>query len=162
MVLLIKRGYNISRDSARRGIENSHWHGRLQILKEDPLVYYDVAHNPAAAQALSDFLREIFPARKAKVIMGMMKDKDAGNFIRNLIPIAKEFIFVDLNNPRGLEPYLLSEAAQAEGVPFKVIPEAGEAINVVMCEALEEEIILITGSHYLGEAVYNFFGLQNT
>jgi dihydrofolate synthase/folylpolyglutamate synthase len=50
-------------DAIRRGLATVEWPGRFQILRRDPIVIVDGAHNPAGARALAASLTAYFPAR---------------------------------------------------------------------------------------------------
>ena len=58
----------------REGIASTRWPGRLEVLGRDPLLVVDGAHNPSAARALSLAIREIFPGRRWRLVLGILKD----------------------------------------------------------------------------------------
>lgn len=149
-------GYGISAESVKQGISETVWPGRLELLRKSPLTYYDVAHNPAAAKVIGEFFAEAFSGRKIRVIMGIMSDKDAGGVLKNLLPAAKDYTFVEVPTERGLDPELLALEAAGMGCAARVIRLPEEAIRRVLEESGPDEVILIAGSHYLGDAAYGF------
>lgn len=149
-------GYDISADSVKRGILETVWPGRLELLRKSPLMYYDVAHNPAAAKVVGEYFREVLGGKKVRVIMGIMSDKDAKGVLINLQTAAKDFTFVEVPTERGLEPELLAIEAVGIGGSARVIRSPEDAISRVLEEAGPNEVILIVGSHYLGDAAYLF------
>ena len=154
LILLKSAGFNLTDEIIKSGLEKVEWRGRLEVLCRTPLVYYDVAHNPAAAKAVTDFFREVHPDRKVRIIMGIVKDKDVEGVLGMLASIAEEFTFVDLDNPRGMEPESLLAAADGLGLKGRIIADPSSAIKTVLTEILPDGIVLIVGSHYLGEAIY--------
>jgi dihydrofolate synthase/folylpolyglutamate synthase len=151
---LKQSGFDISFSIVKRAIEKVNWPGRLQVLCRSPLVYYDVGHNPSAVKAVCSFFQEAFTDRKIRLICGLARDKDAEGFITNLAPIASDFTFTELPTPRSRSPQELSEIAKAQNISIQVILNPEEAIKSVISSASRDSIILIIGSHYLGEAIY--------
>jgi len=148
-------GFEISEDAVMQGIETVTWPGRLEIMSERPLVFYDVAHNPSAAKVVARFFEDIFPERKIKVIMGIVQEKDIKGVVDALNPIASEFILVDLDNPRSMNPRDIAPIIEVAGFKYTIIDSPSVAIEQTLRQTkAEEEIILIMGSHYLGEHVY--------
>jgi dihydrofolate synthase/folylpolyglutamate synthase len=152
-LVLQKQGIIIKNAHLKSAVELTNWPGRLQILQEKPLVYYDVAHNPGAATVLVDFFRELFPGKKVKILLGMVKDKDYYNFLRIVSTFSSDFIFTRLPTTRTLEPEMLLQEASARDLPARVIENPAEALENSLLEAKPEDTILITGSHYLGQPI---------
>lgn len=152
-IVLNSRGFTLFPDVVKRGIENFRWDGRLQIISEEPLIYYDVAHNPAAAEVVAQFFDEEFPGKPVRVILGIVQEKDIKGVLEKLALVARDFIFVELNNPRSMPPEKTADIARTLNLKFSVIENPGEAIRKVVSDTGKEEIILITGSHYLGEDI---------
>ena len=48
--------------------------GRLEIVKKEPLVLLDGAHNPAAGAVLAKALLELYKEKRVVLVVGMMKD----------------------------------------------------------------------------------------
>ena len=58
-----EKGYRISEEAIRRGVALVRWPGRLEVLRHDPLVLVDGAHNPDGVEALTASLKEYFSKR---------------------------------------------------------------------------------------------------
>jgi len=154
---LQNRGFNLPLNLVKKGVETVQWAGRLQVLQKAPLVYFDVAHNPAAAKVIREFFLEVFPACKPRILMGIVNDKDIAGVIAELSLIAADFTFVELPTHRSAEGELLALDARLKGSAARVIKNPSEALRIVMQETPSDKIILIIGSHYWGEAVFDFF-----
>ena len=50
--------------------------GRMEVVRRDPLVLLDGAHNPEGSEALAAALAEEFPTTRWAVVFGAMADKD--------------------------------------------------------------------------------------
>ncbi|MEX2222389.1 MAG: folylpolyglutamate synthase/dihydrofolate synthase family protein [Candidatus Rokuibacteriota bacterium] len=115
----------------RAGLRGARWPGRFQILRRDPLVILDGAHNPAGARALAASLRAYFPGRPVTFVIGVMADKDAGGILAALRPLAARVIFTASANPRAAAPdalrALLPASARAGTAPS---PQAALAMAI--------------------------------
>lgn len=147
-------GFDISEEVVKTGAETTRWKGRLEILRETPLIYYDVGHNPAAAKAVAEFFRELFFEKKIRILLGIPADKDIHQVLLNLAPITSDFTFTTIPSERSADPEVMAEYAKKMGVPARVISNPEEAVSAIWKEISFNETALITGSHYLGEAVY--------
>ena len=153
--LIDGNGFNLSTKSIKTGIESVFWGGRLQLLQEQPIVYYDAGHNPAAAKVITEFFREVFPKRKIKVMMGIVREKDSRGILYELANIAGDFTFTGLPSERSLEPEILAAEATGLGLAVRIIPSPAAALETILQETHDQEIVLIIGSHYLGQPILN-------
>ena len=71
-----------------RGLAETRWPGRLEVLHHEGLVVVlDGAHNPAGALALAasiDELAEALPRGRATLLLGVMADKDVPDILESL------------------------------------------------------------------------------
>ena len=61
---LIDRGYEISVQQIKDGLEKTRWNGRFTVLRENPYFIVDGAHNPDAALKLKKSLDMYFPGKR--------------------------------------------------------------------------------------------------
>lgn len=59
-----------------KGVVSVRWPGRFEILKKDPLLIIDGAHNPHALKRLAENTASILRDRPFNLVVAMMKDKD--------------------------------------------------------------------------------------
>ena len=101
---LANKGYSVTVDSIKKGVENSVWKGRLQkICKGDKIFLLDGAHNPDGAKVLAEELATTFNDYKKCIVFGMFKDKDIDGVLRYVGPLADEFVAIKPPLPRGLD-----------------------------------------------------------
>ncbi len=120
-----------------------------QIRLREKTVVLDVAHNPAAAQALRETVRYRFGDTSLCAVIGVMKDKNSREFIGHLSPVVSEFICTAPETPRAENPDTL--AGYAAGKNVSVASTVKEALE----RALQSEcpVVLVTGSFFtVGEA----------
>lgn len=112
------RGWNISDEALRSGIESARWPGRFEIVpgtKTRPLFIIDGGHNPQGTEALVDSLKEVFPHRKPVFIIGVLEDKDYPRMLETVLPLAKAFVTVAPPNPRALSAERLARTIRLTG-----------------------------------------------
>ena len=101
---LSSKGYSISLESIKKGVAQAVWKGRLQkIVKGEKTFLLDGAHNPDGAKVLAQELETTFKNMKKRFVFGMFKDKDVDGVLKNIGPIADEFIVIKPPSARGLD-----------------------------------------------------------
>lgn len=86
-LLVRKHGFVISDETIRESLSLVRWPGRFQVLRQDPVLVVDGAHNPNGVQALAESVRLYFSSRQLILLMGVMADK---NYRRMLDLLAEE------------------------------------------------------------------------
>ncbi|HBP37885.1 MAG TPA: bifunctional folylpolyglutamate synthase/dihydrofolate synthase [Clostridiales bacterium] len=103
-------------EQIREGIRLARWPGRLEILRRDPPILLDGAHNPQCCLALSAALARLLPGQPVVFLTGMLQDKDYPEMLRIMLqtkfyqPAA--LVCMTPDNPRALPAGLLAEAAR--------------------------------------------------
>lgn len=152
---VIMEKYSEMKCDIGKGLSTVQWPGRLEMVNDDPPVMIDGAHNPQAALALAQYLKEVALSKYRRIILvvGAMGDKDVGGILRPLLPLASEIIFTAPAYGRSAPPERLSALAAAEGYPSIVVPSVAEAVKKAEKMSLAGDLVVITGSFYtLGEA----------
>ncbi len=132
------------------GIAATRWPGRLELVRENPALILDGAHNPGGARALANYMRRFFANRTRWLIYGAMRDKSVQEITEILFPEAHHVIVTAPGMPRAVRPETLVAAI---GHPdIRVAPDLDAALGIAR-EANPEDVIFLTGSLYLvGEA----------
>ena len=147
----------ITPDSLARGIRETHWPGRFQVIParaDWPEVVLDVAHNPAGAWALRSALSERYDDRPLIFVFGAMRDKAISEMTEILFPLADRVIVTRPENPRSASPEELRQAGSRTGTEIETVPEIGAALERARSVSGLEAVVVVTGSIYLvGEAM---------
>ncbi len=134
------------KSSIERGISESRWPSRFEIISRDPLIIMDSSHNPPAASALVETYKK-FVDRKPLLVVGMLDDKDYFSYMSILRKISDSVILTTPDEPgRFLDPGMLGEGIKRIFPEIKVIRDPIEAYNYARANS---DCILITGSMYL-------------
>jgi dihydrofolate synthase/folylpolyglutamate synthase len=147
----------ITPDSLARGIRETHWPGRFQVIParaDWPEVVLDVAHNPAGAWALRSALSERYDDRPLIFVFGAMRDKAISEMMEILFPLADRVIVTRPENPRSASPEEIRQAGSRTGTEIETVPEIGAALERARSVSGLEAVVVVTGSIYLvGEAM---------
>ena len=154
---LSHQGFPVTASSIERGIRETHWPGRFQVLPAKdgaPEYVFDVAHNPAGAWALRSTLSAGYPDRPLTFVFGAMRDKAIGEMAEILFPLADRVIATRADNPRSASPEEIREAASRTSTPIEEAADVAAAIEMAKTEARTDSVVVITGSIYIvGEAM---------
>lgn len=150
--ILIEKGFSINKAIIQKGFDNlfsnTGFSGRLQIIQKNPLVIFDVSHNPAGISASLEALKDINHG-KLHFIYGTSADKDV-NSILKLFPKDAEFYFTEFNNERSMKIETLRKYSQnIFGNHCKYFSDPNEALTKAQHSANHEDTIIAIGSFFL-------------
>ena len=147
----------ITPESIERGIRETRWPGRFQVIRAShlwPEIVLDVAHNPAGAWALRSALSERYHDRPLIFVFGAMRDKAISEMTEILFPLAVRVVATRPSNPRSAAPEEIQQAASRTGAEIEAENDVGRALDRARSAAPGNAVIVITGSIYLvGEAM---------
>lgn len=137
-------------DGVERGFRDLHWPLRIEVLRRDPLVIVDAAHNDGSVNCLVETLAAIRADRRV-LIFATAKDKDAPGMLGRLGEHFDEVILTQfLGNPRSVSlDVLRSIAAGCLKVPFQLAASPSEAWTLACTRAGTNDLICATGSFFL-------------
>jgi dihydrofolate synthase/folylpolyglutamate synthase len=147
--ILSSLGFFVQDDAIISALSRVTWQGRLEKVKEDPLVFLDAAHNPHGVHALSEFIHTHFRDKKKILVFGVMKDKEYEKMLEEILPAMDTVIFTKPNTERALSPYIM-QSCMDNAI---IIDNMRSALERAKTVATEKDLILVTGSFYtIGEA----------
>lgn len=156
----VSKNFALDAEAIRNGLrnvrKNTGTRGRLEVVRKNPRVLIDVAHNPDAIARLAESLDRL-GVRISIIIFGVMRDKDYGQMLINLKSISDRMVAVAARIDRSLEVTNLASTARHLG--FRVTPggTVRRGLMVALKSATKSETILVTGSFYVvGEALQFF------
>lgn len=150
---LADQGFKISRQHIREGLAKTAWPGRFTLIREEPVVILDGAHNPKAAAQLADSVKKCFAGKRIIYVMGMFKDKDYVQVAQITVPLAEEVITVETpGDPRALPAGELAEIVGRSCPRVSVAASLKEAASLSLEKAGADGVVVVFGSlSFLGE-----------
>jgi dihydrofolate synthase/folylpolyglutamate synthase len=146
--LLKKMGHGLKKVNIARGIKNTVWEGRFQVVDTQPLTIVDGAHNPGGWRALRDSIETYLSDRDIIYVCGVFKDKDYLYMLNRMLPGAKEFIALTPPGPRGLSAEVLADKAK-EYIGSTYVSESGaQAMDLAkkLSQKYDNPAIVVFGS----------------
>jgi len=155
--VLSRQGFAVTPESIERGIRETRWPGRFQVMPAEddaPEYVFDVAHNPAGAWALRSTLSGCYEDRPLTFVFGAMRDKAIREMAEILFPLAVRVIATRADNPRSATPDEIREAAARTATEIEDAIDAASAVDRARSLAGSQGVVVVTGSIYIvGEAM---------
>jgi dihydrofolate synthase / folylpolyglutamate synthase len=163
-VELSQQGFSgITAKSIERGIQETRWPGRFQVIAPRsgwPEMVVDVAHNPAGAWALRSALSERYEDRPLIFVFGAMRDKAISEMTEILFPISERVIATRPENPRSASPEEIQQAAARTGAEVETVEDVRLALERARALAKAGTVVVVTGSIYLVGEVMRELGVE--
>ncbi len=124
--------------------------GRFEVLRHDPLVILDGAHNPDGARAAATTLDEGFTvAGDRRLVVGTLTGRDPEELLRVLgADRAAEVVCCTPDSPRALPAKDLADLVRQLGGSPRVVEGVGDALAAALEHAADDDVVLVTGSLY--------------
>lgn len=161
---LLPFGVNLSETSVRQALSKIEISGRFEILKENPAVIIDVAHNPQAMCALTQQLEKQQFEGKTHLVLGMLEDKNAEVVIDILKEVIDYWYLTDLDTRRGRSANHLKQLINRSEIDKNQVQcytSPIEAYEAAHEHSASKDRILVTGSFYTVAPVLNMFQIDN-
>ena len=142
---LSEMGWIVREEDLVKGISNAHWPGRFELLRRNPLLVIDGAHNAQGMQALNHARKRIFKDGY-RVVVGILGEKDMGPDFIEILRDAGEIWTATPKNPRALSARELSARLLEQGINSEGKEDFEDLIESIASEAIP---CLIFGSLYL-------------
>ncbi len=150
--VLKSKGYNITEKTIRTGLLKARWPGRLEVLRRDPVLIIDGAHNEEGVIALKKSLDSLFPDQALTFIVGVLGDKDFQSMLAHILPGCEKVFTVTPNSSRALPAADLAKAAEKYCKNIQICDTVENAMKKSLAETPKDGIICAFGSlFYIGE-----------
>lgn len=144
-----EHGLPLSVESIQKGFKDVDWPGRFEVLRRDPPVVVDAAHNRDSARRLMLTLKTYFKDWPVVLVFGASEDKDISGMLAELMQNVDQVIFTRSYHPRAIEPESLVALVQGYGKSAVVVPAVEDALERALEVAGEDKLVLITGSIFI-------------
>ena len=139
-------GLNLSEESIQKGFADVCWPCRFDVVRREPPVVLDSAHNIDSARRLREALDDYFPGRPVVWVFSILEDKDAQGMLMELKPRIAQVIATQTDHPRVLEAQKIIDLVQPTGIPVEVVRPASAALERAIELAGARGVVLVAGS----------------
>jgi len=140
-------------EAIRRGLENSSWPGRLEVVSDSPHLILDGAHNLMAARVLARHLGKRYKNRDITLVIGVLDDKPCESIFKDLAATCRRAIVTQPRIDRAIPADRLAITARKYFREVMVISDVGEAVRHAIQDSNADDVICVAGSLYVvGEA----------
>ena len=151
---------NLSTRQINHGLKKTIWKGRFQKICNDPIIYYDVAHNYDGILSTINSLKSIY--KKKPIGLFVMKSDKEANLIIKAVNERFDKLLLSGSEEKGLMGGCdLAKLFESHGcVNFLQFKDLEIAIDYLRKISKDQNLPgLIFGSHYISETVFNKFGI---
>jgi len=157
------RGLSVGAAAIRQGFAAAVWPGRFEVLRRDPAVVVDSAHNRDSARKLRQTLVEYFPGKRVILIFGASEDKDISGMFAELLPGVSRLILTRSFHPRAADMEVLLQEAGRYLSDAIVVAAVEDALAEALRRQTPDDLVLAAGSIFIAAGVretwYNQSGL---
>jgi dihydrofolate synthase / folylpolyglutamate synthase len=144
--LLNQQGIAISLSDAQRGVAQTKWEGRLDVVSISPLILVDGAHNNHAAAALHTFLKTL--PRYDVLVLGQKEGKDVSYMLEKIVPLFRYVIVTEgAYHPEKVQ--VLAAKLSTVHANVQEIRDVERAVMTAQSLLPSQGLLLVTGSLYM-------------
>ncbi|MGO0060208.1 bifunctional folylpolyglutamate synthase/dihydrofolate synthase [Brevibacillus fluminis] len=147
--------YMAEEEEIARGLQQTSWPGRLEVVSQRPLIFLDGAHNTEGMQMLTQSLEQLLPAGKSiELLVSSLADKplvQMAEAARPLVALAERLTLTQFDFPRAATVEKLQDAYVTAGVePQKLFlaPDWRSYVSMWKERAEADDCLVICGSLY--------------
>ena len=143
-------GIPISDEQIGTGFSQVKWPARFEVVRRDPPVIFDSAHNQDSFEKLRETLDEHFPGLLVYLIFGASEDKNIPGMFAEMKPKIRKLVVTRADHPRALEPERIIELAHLAGLESEAVSPVEDAFRRAL-ELSEKDgsIVLSAGSMFV-------------
>lgn len=148
---LYLQGWSLHETQVKNGLKKvkklTGLHGRWEVIRQQPQVVLDVAHNEAGIRELLLQLELIEP-QHLHIVIGMVRDKDHEKPL-SLLPRHARYYFTQARIPRALPADELQQQAAKFNLHGDLYDEVNKAVKAAIANAKKDDLILVCGSVFI-------------
>ncbi len=152
---------DISDAAIRTGLDTVQWAGRLEVIRQQPLIVLDGAHNGDSAHKLVRALRDEFNYARLLLVLGISRDKHIDAILSELLPATALLMLTRSRHPRALSDLAsLAERCRAwYAGEILITDNVPDALELVQQHATPADLICVTGSLFVVGAARETLGV---
>ncbi len=156
--LLRSQGVPLHPQHIRQGLGRVRWSGRFEVLRQEPPLVIDCAHNGDSMARLAATLQELFPRQRWTFVLGVSNDKDVPAMLQQLAPLADGLLATQSRHARAMPPARLAKLASAV---LSRVRQSGD-VGASLAQALDagDKAVCVTGSIFVAAEALQAWALR--
>ncbi|SDN56977.1 dihydrofolate synthase / folylpolyglutamate synthase [Paenibacillus sp. yr247] len=149
-----------------KGLKETRWPGRLEMISNEPRILLDGAHNPEGAATLAAALQSVYRYRKLHLMMGMLSTKNHTGYLRHILPLVDTLIFTEPDFHKKGDASMLAELASEllhdmnRMVDIVVERDWKKALETLISRTEQDDLAVVSGTLYLISDVRSWITYQ--
>jgi dihydrofolate synthase/folylpolyglutamate synthase len=143
-------GIDVTDAAIQRGFSQVKWHARFEVVRRDPPVIFDSAHNQDSFAKLHQALDEYFPGKQVYLIFGASEDKNIPGMFAEMKLKIRKLIVTRADHPRALMPEEIIRLADQAGLESEPVSPVESALRRALeLSQKDGSIVLSAGSMFV-------------
>lgn len=132
------------------GFARVHWPARFQVVRREPPVILDSAHNQDSFARLRQALDDYFPGRPIYLVFGASEDKNIPGMFAEMKSKVRRVFITQADHPRALQPESIVAQADRAQLPYEVLTPVREAFRRALeLSGNDGSIVVSAGSMFV-------------
>lgn len=149
LMLLQEQGYRLTTERTMAAFHHTQLEGRFELIKNDPIIVLDGAHNPAGIHSFLQTVLSTYPEQEKHLVFAGFKDKNLAHMIKKCVPHFDSITLTTFDHPRTADSETLAHFAA--GPNIQVISRWENHLEQVL-KSNSNAVNFITGSlHFVSE-----------
>ena len=137
---------NVPDEAIQQGFAKVKWPSRFDIIRRDPPIVIDVAHNRESALRLRQTLDTFFPDVPVILLFCTLEDKDITGMLEELHSRVERVVATQADHPRAPSVDWIAEQVRKAGLPVEAVVPVAAALERALELAGDQKLILTAGS----------------
>jgi len=155
--VLASSDFRITAEDIVRGLAQVDWPGRFQILRREPVVLVDGAHNVASTRRLVENIKTYFDYDQVFLVIGTSCDKDIAGMVKELVSLSPQVAVTRSSHPRAASPSTVAAEFVSQGIEPKLSESVFQALSQTLSLADGKDLICVTGSLFVVAEALDYF-----
>ncbi len=142
-------GFSIDNQEIFKAISTVTWIGRLETMKQNPLLVIDGAHNIQGIRSLRANVEKYYKYKNMYLLLGILADKQVEEMVKEITPMAKKVYALTPHSDRAELADDLKKVVDKYNSNCIALESYKEALELALMEADKDDLILVSGSLYM-------------
>lgn len=148
----IEQGLHIQETDIYEGFRQVFWPGRFEVMRRDPPLIVDSAHNRDSALKLRIAIDDYLGGWPVFLVFGASEDKDIEGMFAELLPRVDRLIVTESFHPRAIKAEKLVELAHRFGRSAQKVLPIESALEKALELAGSQNAVVVAGSLFVAAA----------